>query len=176
MSVILCDVDDVVADLLGEWIRRYNHDWGDALTRDDFTDWDCTKFVKPECGARFYRYIDQADIYREVKPIEYAQAAIETLRSNGHRVVFVTAGVHPGKYDWLRNYGFVDRPQDYVIAADKSLVTGAALIDDRLETAKHYTLGRAILFGRPHNDPVHGHMIPAHVTRCADWHAVLECF
>lgn len=175
MSVILCDVDDVVADLLGEWIRRYNRDWNDTLTRDDFTDWDCTKFVKPECGVRFYRYLDQAEIYSAVKPVEGSQAAIETLRSNGHRVVFVTAGIHPGKYEWLRDYGFLKHPRDYVIAADKSLIQGTALIDDRLSTMRDYTGGRAILFGRPHNDPVHGHTIPAHVTRCAGWPAVLEC-
>ena len=36
---IAVDVDDVVADLITEWLKRYNHDYNDTKTPADITQW-----------------------------------------------------------------------------------------------------------------------------------------
>ena len=55
--IILVDVDGVVANLADEWIKRYNADWDDNLTKEKIKTWGIVEHIKPECGNRIYEYI-----------------------------------------------------------------------------------------------------------------------
>lgn len=170
---ILCDVDEVVADLLGEWIRRYNREYGDCLTPGDCTCWDMTQHVVPECGDKIYKFLGDPDIYDDVDPIPGAVEGVRALRAKGHRVVFVTSAnpaTMRGKVRWLENRDLLDgspRPSDLIIAHDKSLIRGDVLIDDGL----HNVLGSpntTILFSRAHNLGTY------HARRASGWDQVLD--
>ena len=108
--VIGVDVDEVVADLLGTWISKYNTAWNDQLLVEQITDWDTTLFVKPECGSKIYDILCEPDLYEDVKPIAGALVEIEALRSKGHKVVYATSCVRcmiDQKMDWLVRHGFI---------------------------------------------------------------------
>lgn len=161
MATILVDVDGPVADLLPEWLRLYNIDYGDELTPDQIANWDMTLYVKRECGPLIYEYLD-GEIYDGVDRVSDALDGVNKLREMGHRVIFVTSspeGTGDAKYTWLKRNKFLPDGRyspDYIEAHDKSLVRGDILIDDRLENVKSFP-GETILWDAPYNrSEVHG--------------------
>src|SRR5690606_11848371 len=158
------DVDDVCADLISEWVRRYNEAWGDNLTPANIIYWNLANCVKPECGQQVYDILRQPDLYDNVRPIPGAKWGVEQLRRIG-RVVFVTAvvpGTLDAKLEWLYRNGFITRDSDFIAAKDKSLVDGDVLIDD----APHNHPD--ILFSRTHNQGFH------HPFRAHDWDEIVS--
>lgn len=159
---ILLDVDYCIAPLHDEWLSRYNRDFDDNLQSWQITEWDMTKFVSPKCGVGIYKYLNDMDLYDTLSPVTGSIWAVETLLRLGHDVRFVTSGVNVSKINFLRKWGFVRSEQDFVIAADKSLIIGDVLVDDyekNLDTFNGFT----ILFDAAHNRHDTKH------TRAIDW-------
>ena len=155
-GIFAVDVDDVVFDLIGTWLKLYNQDWNDHLMPQDITDWNIDKFVKPECGKKIYDYLDDLNLYKLVKPIPDALWGVSNLRIMGFRVVFVTStniAQNGRKLMRLQEDCFLPKERhskDYVEATDKSLILADYLLDDKPENVGIFT-GNGILFGRPHN-------------------------
>lgn len=154
-KTIAIDVDDVVVDLVSEWLRRYNYDYEDNLKPEDIHDWEISKLVKPECGNKIFDYLEEEIYYKvyEEKGVDVISGAfdgIKKLRENNKRVVFVTAGNHPSKEQWLIDNGFLVDENDYVYTRDKSLVNAGVLLDDGFHNVKEFK-GIGFLFTRPWN-------------------------
>lgn len=166
--LILCDMDEVVADLLSEWLRIYNEKWNDTLSREQVTAWDIRKFVRKECGAKAYDILRDPGLYPAVQPIEGALETITHLRMQGHRVVFVTScviGSVDAKMRWLQKNGFIDHgatPKDFIAAKDKFLVGGDVLIDDGPHNITAFDRP-TILFSQPYNESMN------HPYRARSW-------
>lgn len=160
-KVFLCDVDEVVARLHDEWLRRYNDEWGDNLSAEKVTGWSIHRFVKPECGHRIYKYLKDEDLYDYVEPVEGALESVEVLRACGYRVVFVTSAneVAVGsKMRWLVEHGFLpqshsvrERLRDFIAARDKSLISGMAILDDAPHNIESSRTPVRILYDAPWN-------------------------
>jgi len=152
MKIIAVDVDGVVAENHVEWLARYNRDYNDTLTKDDWISWGIDKFVKPECGLKIYNYLKDPTLYDNIKPISGALETINDL-SKKYRIIYVTAtpieasGV---KYNWLKKYNFITRIQDYVECSDKSLILADYLIDDNIDNIKTFS-GVGYIFTQPWN-------------------------
>lgn len=170
--IIGLDVDDVLANLFDEWIRRYSARYNDNVTAQDVRDWAisnyCTKCTKDELFA----ILGEPDIYEFVAPVSGALEFVQWLRAQKHadgtpkyRVVFVTACVSfesaAWKFTWLLKQGFFGDTtdtwdtrrklmKDYFPACDKSLVMVNALVDDNLDNVRTCH-GYGVLFHRPHN-------------------------
>lgn len=167
---ILCDVDGVVADLLSEWVRRYNAKYDDDLSPEDVTQWEMHKNVKPECGTSVYNFLRMPNLYSSVEPIPGALEGVQELRRRGHRVVYVTASV-VGSLDqkarWLKAHGFLENMEDLVMAKDKNLVRGQVLIDDGAHNIETFP-GFGLLYEAPHNAEF------VWPFRAANWTEVVE--
>lgn len=178
--IVLVDIDGVVAETHKRWLELYNRDWRDNLTIDDITDWSVHKFVKPECGAAVYGYLRFPWLYDDVEEVEGAFAGVSAIRSMGHRVVFVSAGMYPGKVEWLHRHGFlVEYPHgtehweaatDVVLAGDKSIIRGSVLIDDRWENVRDFH-SFSILYDRPWNSRV---SMVTKLWKAYNWDHVVE--
>jgi len=171
---ILVDVDDVVADLLPTWLDLYNRDYDDTVEPFDITEWDLTKFVKPECGSKIYDYLEDLNLYRFVPPVYTAKDGVDALREAGHELLFVTVRDHPNKFSWLVEYGFIpanngnpDRAQ-YVVTHRKDLIPADVIIDDNPENLRNHP-GKRVLFTRTHNQ---GSTVDA--FRADTWDEVVE--
>jgi 5'-nucleotidase len=166
---IIVDVDDVVADLLGRWLELYNQDFNDNLRPSDIKLWDLVEFVKPECGARIYDYLDRPDLYDQVEPIPGSLEGVSLLRSRGHQLLFVSAVNHPAKFGWLCRNGFLERTDTtgYIVASDKSLIRADLIIDDNVETVRRFP-GKSILVSRHHNQ------FAKNVVRADDWYGIFR--
>jgi 5'-nucleotidase len=153
---IAVDVDDVCADLLSEWLRRYNVDFKDALLPEDIDRWELKDCVKPEAKKAIYGYLREPDLYEHIKPIPGARQAVFRLRAMGHRVVFVTScvrGTVDRKVEWLVRWGFLPQTHtqpDFYAASDKALIAADVLVDDHVVNVEAFP-GPALLVTRPHN-------------------------
>lgn len=135
MYTILVDVDGVVSNLVKECLGWYNRDWNDKLKYEQIVDWDIAKFVKPECGKKFYDYFSNPDIYNCVEEIQDSKECIQTLRGYGYKIIYLTSGFFPAKAKWLYNHGYLtskswEYATDIVVTTDKSLIKADLLIDD----------------------------------------------
>lgn len=124
------DVDDVVLNLVEEWLKLYNTEYNDTLMESDIITWDICGYTK--IGELMYKYLEP-NIYKNIEPIIDSVNSVNLLRAMGHRVIFVTsflpsiAGV---KYRWLLNYGFISNKSDYIEAHDKGLIKYDYIVDD----------------------------------------------
>lgn len=158
---ILIDCDDVIWDLITPWLEKYNHTYNDTLTVSQITDWDITKFVKPECGRKIYNLLDNY-IYDSVIEIPHAKETIDWLRTKGHNIFFVTSGFHFRKAAFLVKHGFslakhTLYADDIIFCRDKSMINGDAIIDDRMKNLTGHRI--KLLYQRPWNKsepPTHG--------------------
>jgi len=155
--VIACDVDDVVCDLVTEWVRLYNRDYFDTLSTSDITEWDIFKFVKPECGKKIYDYLDSPFLYDYIYPIVGSIDGVLSLRDAGHRVVFVTSAVNGcagRKLRWLQEWGYFPEKRksekDYIECHDKALIRADVIIDDGPHNLRSF-IGKRVQFLQPWN-------------------------
>lgn len=152
---IAVDVDDTVADHMGQWLNEYNLRHGDSVLPEDMLEWDVTKAVRPEVGEKIFSLLSP-DIYDHVLPVPGARTAIEVMRLLGHRVVFVTAcsaNTADAKLEWLIRNRFLTKGvfnPDYIAASDKSLIRADVLLDDRPENVNLFP-GMAWLISQPYN-------------------------
>lgn len=155
--ILAVDVDDVVCDLLGPWLKAYCKHYRDTLTPDRLTSWEIENDVKPECGRRIFDFLTPS-LYYIAQPIRGALRAVEEMREAGHRVVFVTASTKAGMSDakllWLRRWRFLPQDQsawsDYFPVKDKSLIAADVLFDDHIDNCSAFPR-EAVLITRPHN-------------------------
>lgn len=152
--VIFMDIDEVCANLHEVWLARYNKDYDDNLKSEDITAWEMEKFVKPECGIKIFKYLENPRLYDDVKPINGAVRGINTLKELGYRVVFATSAPIENsgrKFYWLRDNGFTLKERDYIEIGDKSLLRGQYMLDDRYDNVATFG-GEGCLFTRPWNE------------------------
>jgi 5'-nucleotidase len=168
MAIILVDVDYVTARTHEQWLKRYNDEFEDNLRMEDVKSWGIDQYVKPVCGKQIYKYLRDTDLYDNVLPVEGALWGVNTLRSMGHRVVFLSAGIHIGKLDWLLKHKFIETEKDLIIAQDKSLINSEFLIDDGWHNIESFKQGIGLLFDAPHNRQFD------YSLRVCDWKGVVE--
>ncbi len=84
-------MDEIVVDLMSEWIRRYNLQWNDTLSRDVITHWEVHRFTKPESGTSIYSILSDSDLFRDLAPTAGAVDAVTELHEAGYDVRFATA-------------------------------------------------------------------------------------
>jgi 5'(3')-deoxyribonucleotidase len=156
--IIGMDVDDVVADLIGEWLARYRNRTGDQLRPEHIRDWHIEGYAKKMPQHEFRSIMHEPDLYGGVRPHEGALNMVNTLKDAGHRIVYITAcpgNTAGAKREWLVHHGFLhtrDQHRDFITAHDKSLVSGVdILIDDRVENVEQFPK-KALLVRRPHNE------------------------
>ena len=151
---ILVDVDSVVLDLMPVWLDRYNADYNDTLTVDRITEWNMEKFVKPECGVRIYKYLEQPDLYEDVRTIGGAWLTIHEFLLENNEVIYVSAGFYPApKIRCLRRHGLEANEDNFIATARKDCVYGDVLIDDNPKNINLFPYP-GVLYTQPWNAEV----------------------
>ena len=168
MNKTLCiDMDSVIVDLMSEWYQRYNADYRDNVTVERATDWDASKYVKPDCGVKIYEYLKQPGIFLNLSPLPHAINVISRL-SKRFDILIVTStpssNAYQEKEEWVtRNLPFIGR-ENLIFAQRKNKICGDLLFDDAphnlcsfLETGRP-----AVAMDYPYNRSVNCH-------RVSDW-------
>lgn len=173
MKRIAVDMDEVLADALGELIVRYNHEFNERLRREDlFGKW-MYDVVPPGRQGRLMGYLHTEDFFEDLAVMPDSQRVLERI-SQKYEIFIATAAMEfPNsfgpKYRWLeRHFPFIP-PSHFVFCGDKSILRADYLIDDMPRHFKRFA-GTGILFTSPHNANVNGY------TRAENWLAVERMF
>jgi 5'(3')-deoxyribonucleotidase/uncharacterized protein with PQ loop repeat len=169
---IAIDMDEVMADALGEHVRRYNAAFGAALTPADLHGRHLEDYVPAQHRAAAEAMLD-ASFFAELEPMPGCVEVVRDLHER-HHVFIVTAAMDvpcsfDAKYQWLQHHFPFVPASRIVFCGDKSIVEADYLIDDR---ARHFSRfkGKPVLFSAPHN--VHERAYP----RVASWAEVRQLF
>jgi 5'(3')-deoxyribonucleotidase len=150
---IAVDMDEVMADALGEHVRRYNAAFDAQVSVADLHGRhleDCIPAARREAVDAML----DASFFADLAVMSDCHDVVRELAAR-HDVFIVTAAMDvpcsfDAKYRWLqRHFPFIP-PSQIVFCGDKGIIEADYLIDDR---ARHFARfkGRPLLFSAPHN-------------------------
>lgn len=157
---IAVDMDEVIADALGEHITRYNRQYQKEMTREDLHGKNIREAVPFEISHEVESLVHTTEFFSELEVFPHAKEVLERL-SRDYDIFIATAAMEvplsfQSKYEWLlKHFPFIS-PMNFVFCGDKSIVDADYLIDDN---ARHFARfkGKGILFDAPHNKNVEGY-------------------
>lgn len=173
MLRIAVDMDEVIADALGEHIFRYNQMFEADLTRAHFRGKGFYEVLPKEHRAGAESIVHTGEFFMDLPVMPGAQEVLKALCER-HEIFITTAAMEvprsfDAKYHWLlKHFPFIS-PMNFVFCGDKSIVRADYLIDDNARHFKHFA-GTGILFDAPHNQNVTGYQ------RVHNWFEVRDLF
>jgi 5'(3')-deoxyribonucleotidase len=170
---ICVDMDEVIADALGEHLLRYNREFSERITRADLTGkwiWD---FVPPERQQALADYMLSEDFFAVLRVMPNAQRVLQRLQQH-YEIYIATAAMEVpssfnAKFHWLKQHFPFIPPSHIVFCGNKGILRGDYLIDDNPRQLRLFN-GEGILFSSPANVNVTG------FRRVRDWLEVERLF
>lgn len=143
---ILVDMDEIAVNLIDEWLRIYNREWHDDLTREQVRGWDVHSYTRPDCGIQIYQILQRPGLYDYLPPNPGAIETVSEWVQRGHDVRFATAAPSAdscrGKVEWVkRNFKHLDFGISRVLFLhDKRWLAPSVdvLIDDKPQTIQEW--------------------------------------
>ncbi len=154
MQRIAVDMDEVMADTLGELLARYSREQHTSLTKQDIQGKWLWQVLPPEGQKRIDSYLLSDGFFEDIPVIPGSQEVLLRM-SRRYQIFIATAAMafpssFGSKYRWLRrHYDFLS-PQNFVFCGDKSILHADFLIDDMPRNLASFQ-GEGILFTAPHN-------------------------
>ena len=173
MQRICVDMDEVMADTLAEYLRRYNQAFDEEVTPEDLAGIDLWKTAPVDRQQQLRAFLDAEDFFEVLDVMPGAQQVLQQLSSRFEVYIATQAMVIPNslgpKYRWLqRHFPFIP-PAHYVFCGDKSILRADYLIDDQARNLLSFE-GQGLLYTAPHNLAVAG------FTRVNNWEEVAAYF
>ena len=166
-------MDEVMADTLGEHLRRYNAKFTEQIAAADLGGKGLWGAVSEERYDDLRELIHAEDFFEDLDVMEDAQEVLRELSNRFELFIATQAMSIPNsfgpKYRWLqRHFPFLPTSR-YVYCGDKSILRADYLIDDTPGNLERFT-GTGLLFDAPHNRKAQG------FTRVMNWHEAGEYF
>ncbi len=173
MKRVCVDMDDVMADTLGEHLRRYNQEFEEAVTVEDLAGKGLWEVAPVDRQAQLRAFLDAEDFFEDLALMPGAQDVLKQLCTRFEVFIATQAMTVPNslgpKYRWLqRHFGFIP-PTHYVFCGNKSILRADYLIDDLPRNLQRFE-GTGLLYTAPHNLTATGY------TRVDNWEQVAEYF
>jgi 5'-nucleotidase len=170
---ICVDMDEVMADTLAEYLRRYNQTFDEEVTPEDLAGIDLWKSAPVDRQQQLRAFLDAEDFFEVLDVIPGAQRVLQLLSARFEIYIATQAMVIPNslgpKYRWLqRHFSFIPFAH-YVFCGDKSVLRADYLIDDQPRNLLGFE-GQGLLYTAPHNLAVTG------FTRVNNWEEVAAYF
>jgi len=154
MQRIAIDMDEVIADTLGNFIKTYNADFGRNLTKAELHGRRVMEIAAPEDVQRIRDYFKTEKFFAEIEVMEDSQDVVRDLA--GKYEVFITTAAMEvpisfmPKFNWLKQHFPFIPASNVVFCGDKSIVSADYLIDDNVRHFERFR-GEGIVFTAPHN-------------------------
>lgn len=154
MQRIAVDMDEVIADALGELLARYNRDRNANLTKTDLNGKWLWQVLPPGGQKLIESYLQSDDFFEDLPIIPGSQDVLRRM-SRRYEVFIATAAMafpssFGAKFRWLRRHFDFLAPYNFVFCGDKSILHADCLIDDMPRNLAAFR-GEKILFTSPHN-------------------------
>ena len=157
---ILIDMDGVIADFDGEFLKRWRERHPDKLyfpleQRTEF-------YVKDQYPEELKPLVEEIllepTFFRDMMPIAGAQAALTEMDALGLDVFICTSPFSTyqncvlEKYQWVDNFLGTQWVNRIILTRDKTLVKGDILIDDKPQvTGVEVPSWEHVIYDRPYN-------------------------
>lgn len=160
---LLIDMDGVLSDIYGQFIKYEFNDIGLTQSLDDLTG-----KLEREAFKYHDKYVNSENFFYSAMPI---QDSIETVRrlNDVYEVYIVSSAMQfplslTEKINWLTKYFPFLSWKQIVFCGTKDIVYGDIMIDDHFKNLDTFQ-GQTILFTQPHNvdKPIGNH------TRVNNW-------
>lgn len=173
MAIIAVDMDEVVADAIGEHLKRYNEMFKTCINREHLVGRHLRDVIPAEHQEAAIEIVHTEDFFAELEVMPGAQEVLQKLASK-HEIFITTAAMEVpnsfnAKYKWLRYHFPFLSPMNYVYCGAKHIIAADYLIDDNVRHFLRFK-GEGILFDAPHNRDVTGY------RRVRNWHEVEQIF
>jgi len=170
---ICVDMDEVMADTLGEHLRRYNLEFDENMTPEDLVGKPIWSVVSSDRQTQLRAFLDEEDFFADLEVLPGAQQVLRDLSGRfevfiANQAMAVPNSLGP-KFRWLqRHFPFLP-PTHYVFLGDKSILRADYLIDDLPKNLLRFQ-GTGLLFSAPHN------LTQTDFIRVNSWQEVADYF
>jgi 5'(3')-deoxyribonucleotidase len=151
---IAVDMDEVLADALGEHIRLYNRDFGTRLTKADLKNNWLSDVVPEDQRVAVSQYLHTAEFFADLDVMEDSQRVMQRLAERYEIFIASAAMAFPNsfapKFHWLKRHFPWVPPSHIVFCGDKGILLADYLIDDMPWNLERFH-GEGVLFSAPHN-------------------------
>jgi 5'-nucleotidase len=170
---ICVDMDEVMADTLGEHLRRYNETFDEQIMTSDLRGKGLWDVVSNDRQEDLRAILHAEDFFAD---LDVMPDAVEVLRDLAGRFeVFIATQAMSvpnsfgPKFRWLQRHFSYLPPTHYVFCGDKSILRADYLIDDMPRNLLRFQ-GTGLLYSAPHN------LTAAGFVRVANWREVAAYF
>jgi 5'(3')-deoxyribonucleotidase len=173
MLRICVDMDEVMADTLAEYIRRYNQTFDEDVTPQDLAGKGLWEIAPLDRQQQLRSFLDAEDFFEDLDLMPGSQDVLRQLSDRFEIFIATQAMAVPNslgpKYRWLqRHFPFIP-PSHYVFCGDKSILRADYLIDDQPKNILRFE-GQGLLYSAPHNLSATG------FVRVNNWEEVAQYF
>ncbi|HEX3934444.1 MAG TPA: 5'(3')-deoxyribonucleotidase [Puia sp.] len=172
MERIIIDMDEVIADPMGEMIRWYNDQYGAEPDKSKMVgSW--IKGFPEEHQPMIMERIKSPGFFRHLPVMEDSVDVLRRLNER-YEVFIVSAAMEfpnslKDKYDWLMEHFPFFTWKQIALTGSKDLVFGDFMIDDHVKNLKNFK-GKAYLYTSAHNLSVTGY------DRIDNWKEAADIF
>lgn len=152
---IFVDMDDVLVNLLDEWLIHLNNYRGvTPKTKEDIDAWDMSKHYPTLSYYQLYGCLSDSEFWKRVQPVEGARRYLRLLKEEGHEI-YVATSSYPlsfwckTEYCLFKHFDFLT-PKNVICINNKSLLDGDILFDDYHENLRNFK-GVKVLRDKPYN-------------------------
>jgi 5'(3')-deoxyribonucleotidase len=172
MQRILIDMDEVIADPMGEMIRWYNDKYGAEPDKNKMNGSWVMGFPE-EHRPMIMNRIKSPGFFRHLPVMEDAVDVLRRLNER-YEVFIVSAAMEfpnslKDKYDWLMEHFPFFSWKQIALTGSKDLVYGDFMIDDHVKNLKNFK-GKPYLYTSAHNLTVTGY------DRIDNWKEAADIF
>lgn len=170
---ILCDMDDVLEELLPAWCAWLNWHYDLFIKPSDVLDWDMTRTYTMLSAEQVYEPLFIPEFWDSVLPKKDAVEVVHRLIYEGYPFYVVTATRYQTIEEKVKRalftyFPFLDWSQ-CIIVRDKSMIKGDVIIDDAIHNLGGDRKLRLLMdapYNRDYDEAANG------VTRVYTWHDI----
>jgi len=173
---ICVDMDEVMADTLAEYLRRYNQTFDEDVTPQDLAGKGLWEITPADRQQQLRAFLDAEDFFEDLALMPGSQEVLRQLSGRFEIFIATQAMAVPNslgsKFRWLqRHFPFIP-PSHYVFCGDKSILRADYLIDDQPKNLLLFE-GQGLLYSAPHNLAATGFVRVDNWQQVADYFAAL---
>ena len=146
--IIMCDIDEILNDLVPKTLTMYNAQSGKDIQISDLTSYKWNECLPEEDSNAMIALLNDKALYDTFEPLPDSQWGLKTLINQGHDVYLATATPFNNfawKVEWVEKYfPFVDI-RNIICIRNKGLLKCDVMIDDCLANLTSNICERVVL-------------------------------
>jgi 5'-nucleotidase len=154
MERIIIDMDEVIADPMGEMISWYKKEYGLPINYQKMLGGSWVKGFPEEHQLLIRERLHAEGFFRRLPVMKNAVDVLKKMNDQYEIFIVSAATEFPNslkdKLEWLLEHFPYLSWRQLVLCGDKRLVSGDYMIDDHVRNLKHFN-GKKYLFTSPHN-------------------------